>query len=125
MKERRLYPRFDVILPVQLHIGNASVEANIFDISQGGMQLGCDRATAEIVVPTPNQSVSPGQNLAVKARFRCPNSPEQIAVECRLVVSRRIADNEYRIGLEFVEFANESDQAVYEAYLQARMAEVA
>jgi c-di-GMP-binding flagellar brake protein YcgR len=124
MKERRLYPRFDVILPVKLSVNNNTVEANIFDISMGGMQLGCEQGAAEIIVPTPNQTVSPGQNLVVVASFRCPNG-QGVTVNCRLVVSRRVANNEFRIGMEYVEFASEADQKAYEAYIQERMAEVA
>jgi c-di-GMP-binding flagellar brake protein YcgR len=124
MKERRLYPRFDVILPVTLEIDGNTVEANIFDISMGGMQLGCDREAAEIIVPTPNQTVSPGLNLVVRASFRCPQG-QGVTVECRLVVSRRVSNNEFRIGMEYLAFASEADRKAYEAYIQERMAEVA
>ena len=124
MKERRLYPRFDVILPVKLEVGGQIVDANIFDISMGGMQLGCDREAAEVLVPTPNQVVSPGQNLVVRASFRCPGG-EGVSVECRLVVSRRVSNNEFRIGMEYLEFATESDRESYEGYIRERMSEVA
>lgn len=124
MKDRRLYPRFDVILPVKLTVGEQTVEGNIFDISQGGMQLGCDQVTAEVLVPTPNQSVSAGQNLVVSASFRCPEG-EGVTVSCRLVVSRRVSNNEFRIGMEYIEFASEADEEAYSAYIRERMSEVA
>lgn len=124
MIERRLHPRFDVILPVKLVSGDQTVEANIFDISMGGMQMGCDRHAAETLVPTPNQSVTAGQNLVVEASFRCPGG-KGVTVSCRIVVSRRISNNEYRIGTEFMEFSCEEDQQSYEAYIRERMSEVA
>lgn len=124
MKERRRYPRFDVILPVKLTIDGKTVEGNIFDISMGGMLLGCDQATAEVLVPTPNQIVHAGENLVATASFRCPGG-EGVTVVCRLVVSRRVSSNEFRIGMEYLEFASETDQASYEAYMQERMSEMA
>jgi hypothetical protein len=124
MRERRLYPRFDVILPVKLSVGEQTVEGNIFDISMGGMQLGCDQASAEVLVPTPNQIVNPGQNLVVQASFRCPDG-EGVIAQCRLVVSRRVSSNEFRIGMEIMDFDNDGDRETYEAYIRERMAEVA
>jgi hypothetical protein len=123
MRERRIHPRFDVILPVKLTVGETTVEGNFFDISMGGMQLGCDQATAEVLVPNPNQIVNPGQNLVVQARFRCPNG-DGVTAECRLVVSRRVSNNEFRIGMEIQDFPDEGDRETFEAYIQERMAEV-
>jgi len=122
MKDRRLFPRFDVILPVKLSTEGGTVEANVFDISMGGMQLGCDREAAEILVPTHNQVVNPGQNLVVTASFRCPGG-NGVSVKCRLVVSRRISNNEFRIGMEYMEFASDAEQESYDAYIRERMAE--
>lgn len=125
MKERRVHPRFDVILPAAVTVDGKTVEANIFDISMGGMQLGCDQAAAAVIVPTPNQTVSPGLNLVARLDFECPNNYGRVRVECRLVVSRRVSSNEFRIGMEFTDFAGDADRSAFKAYIRERLEEVA
>ncbi|MBD3671062.1 MAG: PilZ domain-containing protein [Gammaproteobacteria bacterium] len=125
MKERRVHPRFDVILPANVTVGDNRVDGNIFDISMGGIQIGCDQASAAVIVPTPNQHVHPGANLEAVVSFRCPGDDMRLTANCRLVVSRRVSSNEFRIGLEFIEFGDDRQRQTYEAYIEERMAELA
>lgn len=125
MQERRVYPRFDVILPAKMWVEGEALEGNIFDISMRGLQLGCDHAAVARAVPTSGQIVSPGQNLMVKVSFQVPGEKTAIEVDCRIAVCRRVSDNEYRVGLEIIEFDSESDNYLFESYIQQRLEEVA
>ena len=125
MKERRLYPRFDVVLPVRMWVDEEPLEGNVFDISLGGMQMGCDHAAVAKAVPTPGQIVTPGQDLQVQVSFQLPGDKHELRSLCRIAVCRRVSDNEYRVGLEIVDFAASADSELFEAYIQQRINEVA
>lgn len=102
-----------------------ALEGNIFDISMRGLQLGCDHAAVARAVPTSGQIVSPGQNLMVMVSFQLPGERTEIEVNCRIAVCRRVSDNEYRVGLEIMEFGSEADSHLFESYIQQRIEEVA
>ncbi|MDH5184093.1 MAG: PilZ domain-containing protein [Gammaproteobacteria bacterium] len=125
VKERRLYPRFDVILPARMWVAGEPLDGNVFDISMGGLQMGCDHASVVKAVPTAGQIVTPGLDLQVKVSFQIPGESQELNTICRIAACRRVSDNEYRVGLEIVEFATESESHLYEAYIQQRIDDVA
>lgn len=125
MKERRLYPRFDVILPARMWVEGEPLDGNIFDISLGGLQMGCDHAAVVKAIPTAGQIVTPGQDLQVRVSFLIPGEKHELDTVCRIAVCRRVSDNEYRVGLEIVEFTAEVDSQLYETYIHERINEVA
>lgn len=121
MKERRLHPRFDVILPVSISTGEITEEGNIFDISQGGIQVGCDEKAAKALVPDPN-AVNASNPIAVSTRFKLPSGLQPLSAEANIVFCRRVAADEFRLGVEFFDMMDDS-QSRLDAYIEQRMRE--
>lgn len=119
MRERRLHPRFDVILPVSIQKQDVSEEGNIFDISQGGVQIGCKENAAQILVPEPNE-VNGSNPIPVTLQFKLPTGLESLGAEANIVFCRRVAADEFRLGLEFTEM-DEVSQGRLDGYIDLRM----
>jgi len=119
MKERRLHPRFDVILPVQIHKDGGVEEGNIFDISHGGVQIGCEEKVALTLVPG-GADVNRSQPVSVALSFRLPGGHEAVEASAGIVVCRRVAADEFRLGLEFVELGTGSQQLL-DNYIALRL----
>lgn len=87
--------------------------------------MGCEHASVVKAVPTVGQIVTPGLDLQVEITFQLPGDKYELKSMCRIAVCRRVSDNEYRVGLEIIEFASVSDSHLFEAYIQQRTDEVA
>lgn len=121
MKERRMHPRFDVILPVRMDKQGSVEEGNIFDISQGGVQIGCGEKAALNLVDDVNE-ITPSNPVPVSLAFQLPSGMEQLQADALIVVCRRVAADEFRLGLEFSEM-DEAHAALLDAYIAQRMQE--
>ena len=82
------------------------IHAITVNLSPAGIQIACDRVTVNSIMPlnTRRPSKDPRQ---VDVRLRFPESsgmPHVIDARCTAVFSRRVAENEYRIGLQFLSF---------------------
>lgn len=121
MKERRMHPRFDVILPVRIDKQDIVEEGNIFDISQGGVQIGCDEKTALNLVNDVNE-INPSNPVGVSLTFKLPSGVENLEAEAMIVVCRRVAADEFRLGLEFSRVEENSGRLLH-GYIAERMVE--
>jgi len=96
------------------------IHAITVNLSPAGVQIACDRVTVNSVLPL-SQRRLPRKPRRVVVRLRFPESsgmPDVIDVRCTAVFSRRIAENEYRIGLQFQGFEGEDYQKL-EHFLEA------
>ena len=95
------------------------IHAITVNLSPAGIQIACDRVTVNSILPL-SQRRLPRNTREVAVRLRFPESsgmPQSIDTRCKAVFSRRVAENEYRIGLQFQGFEGEDYQKL-EHYLE-------
>ncbi len=88
------------------------IHAITVNLSPAGIQIACDRVTVNSILPV-SQRPLPRNTPEVDVRLRFPESsgmPEVIDARCKAVFSRRVAENEYRIGLQFQGFEGDDYQ---------------
>ncbi len=120
--ERRIYPRFEVRLPVRMTIatslGEIEYQAETVTLSQNGLQVNCSREIAEALAA--QEEFPPSCRLCLEL----PSGQPSIDSRCRLIVSRRITHDGYHLGFSFLAIQEQSEQALA-AYLAACFAETA
>jgi hypothetical protein len=99
---KRDHPRIRESLQVELITqGDKKLFATTFDVSKRGVQLSCDGVTVQEIFGGPGPA-PPAKLPTVILKLRLNHSgqePEQIEAECKAVFARRIAEEEYRVGL--------------------------
>jgi hypothetical protein len=88
------------------------IHAITVNLSPAGIQIACDRVTVNSVLPLSQRRV-PKRTREVEVRLRFPESsgmPDVIDARCAAIFSRRVAENEYRIGLQFLGFQGDDYQ---------------
>jgi len=103
---KREHPRVSVHLPVELRTPEGvPLHARTVNISRAGLQLSCDRHTFSRLFPGGLQPL-PSQRVAVRVRLELPPQapgPAALEASCNAVFSRRIAENDFRVGLQFTD----------------------
>lgn len=82
------------------------IHAITVNLSPAGIQIACDRVTVNSILPLSSHRL-PKDTREVGVRLRFPESsgmPHVIDARCTAIFSRRVAENEYRIGLQFKSF---------------------
>ena len=106
-KYKRDYPRVPAHLPVEVLMPDGEIiHAITVNLSPAGIQIACDRVTVNRILPL-SQRRTPRKTPEVDVRLRFPESsgmPDVIDARCTAIFSRRVAENEYRIGLQFQRF---------------------
>lgn len=116
---RREYPRIPMAVPVDVQVPDgALIRAKMCNVSRAGMQLACDPVTVGQLLPG-GQMPMPSQPVTLDVRFELPvgGEPVPINVRCAAVFSRRVAQNEFRLGLQFTSFEAEGADHL-ESYIQ-------
>ncbi len=88
------------------------IHAITVNLSPAGIQIACDRVTVNSVLPLSQRRI-PKRTREVEVRLRFPESsgmPDVIDARCAAIFSRRVAENEYRIGLQFLGFQGDDYQ---------------
>ena len=83
--------------------GGEVIHAVTVNLSPAGIQIACDRVTVNRILPL-SQRRLPRSTRQVDVRLRFPESsgmPDVVEARCTAVFSRRVAENEFRIGLQF------------------------
>ena len=86
--------------------GGEVIHALTVNLSPAGIQLACDRVAVNSILPM-SQRPLPSRNREFYVRLRFPESsgvPDVVETRCAAIFSRRVAENEYRIGLQFLSF---------------------
>jgi hypothetical protein len=111
--ERRCTHRYKVKLPVELILEDGTVlPVESVDISNKGLQFICDSWVADEIEPRGIQ-VHPLEQIRLKAVIDFPGMDKdssKMYARCRIVVARRMSQDEYVIGLAFVDFENGSER---------------
>ncbi len=82
------------------------LKCKVSNISRTGVMIDCDRETAKQLIPD-MRPPAPGKWVGVKARFSVPVLPTQpvtVEAEGKIVHMRRIARDDFQVGLQFSEF---------------------
>ena len=111
--ERRCTHRYRIKLPVELILEDGTVlPVESVDISNKGLQFACDSWVADEIEPRGIQN-HPLEQIRLKAVIDFPGMDKyssKLYARCRIAVARRISQDEYLIGLAFVDFENGSDR---------------
>ena len=111
--ERRRTQRYLVDLPVDIVLQDGSVLPVVTcNMSRKGLQFRCDSWIADEIEPRGIQN-HPLDAVRVKAITDFPDMGKynsRLYARCRIVVARRLSEEEYLIGLEFVDFENGSER---------------
>ena len=111
--ERRSAHRYKVKLPVELILEDGTViPVESTDISNRGLQFSCDSWVADEIEPRGIQN-HPLDQIRLKAVTDFPGMDKynsRLYARCRVVVARRLSQDEYLLGIEFVDFENGSER---------------
>lgn len=117
LNERRQSFRYPVKLQVDLVLDDdAILPVEACDISNVGIQFRCDSWLADEIEPRGIQNY-PLDRIQIKVVSDLPISGEnRLYAKCKVVVARRLSQEEYLLGLEFTTFEKSSEK-VLERYI--------
>lgn len=122
-KYKRQHPRVNLSLPIQVIRPNGVViHSTIFSLSRDGLQLSCDHQTARLIIPKLQQKLAV-EPVQIQVRFRLPLSdrpPVDIDVHCLAKYVRRTSQDNYYIGLHYIDL-DDDDIGSLERYIEQRM----
>lgn len=108
--ERRDFPRIESEASSEIVASDGSLYPTLaLDISLTGLQLLCDRPTAERVAPK-LLGTSPADKTEIVVRIRVylkDRTKLRVQTRCRIMSVRSIGDDEFRIGLKYLDFHND------------------
>jgi hypothetical protein len=111
--ERRNLRRHKVNLPVELVLEDGTIlPVEACNISGRGLQFRCDSWVADAIEPRGIQN-HPLDRIRLKAITDLPDMDKynsRLYARCRIVVARRLSQDEYLVGLKFIDFENGSDK---------------
>ena len=111
--ERRSAHRYKVKLPVELILEDGTVlPVESTDISNKGLQFSCDSWVADEIEPRGIQN-HPLDQIRLKAVTDFPGMDKynsRLYARCRIIVARRLSQDEYLLGIEFIDFENGSER---------------
>lgn len=115
--ERRNSSRFGTDLTLDLVLDNGNIlPAVANNISEHGLQFSCDGWTANEIEPRGIHN-HPLDHISLKLVARIKGD-EKLYIKSRIISARRLSQDDYLIGLEFVDFENGSDNRLF-GYLES------
>jgi hypothetical protein len=118
--ERRSTHRYKVKLPVELILEDGTVlPVESIDISNTGLQFSCDSWVADEIEPRGIQT-HPLDQIRLKVVIDFPGMEKynsKLYARCRIIVARRLSQDEYLLGLQFKDFENGSERLL-EKYIR-------
>ncbi len=117
IKERRILPRLNADIPVEVIMPNGSIlKSSTVNLSMNGLKIGCDREQAKLMF-----SVSAnGEPIELKICLKLPitpSPPTEICLLCRIVISRRLKEHIYHIGLKYLNLSDHQ-RKILTSYLE-------
>lgn len=111
LNDRRQGHRYPVRLQVDLVLGDGTIlPVEACNISSNGLQFRCDSWLADEIEPRGIQN-HPLDRIQIKVVADLPISGEnRLYTRCKIVVARRLSQEEYLLGLEFSSFEKSSDK---------------
>ncbi len=101
--ERRAFLRYKISIPVHLETSDGTLFDTVTrDISLGGMQVECDSAMLNRMLPG-GIKTAPGDQVYLQAKFQFPDEDESILIRAHVLGVLRLAESEFSIRLSFNE----------------------
>ncbi|WOH36983.1 PilZ domain-containing protein [Thalassotalea fonticola] len=99
--ERRFHPRKDVNFSVSITLENSNeqLSSTAINLSLSGIQLSVDKSGVDLIL---SQCSHPAQ---FQIRLNDDNKVDRFTV--RLIVNRRISQNQFLLGLKFIDISVE------------------
>jgi len=120
MKERRIFPRLNSAIPIEVTMPDGEVvTATTMNFSMSGVQLACGRDEASQMFSVSEDEKTLGKPIELKTYLKLPinpAAPTEICLLCRIVISRRLEENVYHIGLKYIGLKEDQKQTL-ETYL--------
>lgn len=94
--------------------GGETATATIRNLSMGGVEISCDRWCADRILPSGHQAF-PGQPITAQLRWQITSadgSAQPVQATGEIVVSRRLSQNEYRVGIQILRFEDDGERVV-------------
>ena len=113
LNDRRHGHRYPVRLQFDLVLSDGTIlPIEACNISSTGLQFRCDYWLADEIEPRGIQS-HPLDRIQIKVVADMPISGEnRLYARCRVVVARRLSQEEYLLGLEFIDFEKSSEKVL-------------
>lgn len=117
LKDRRQDHRYPVRLQIDLVLRDGTIlPVEACNISSTGLQFRCDSWLADEIEPRGIQN-HPLDRIQIKVVADLPISGEnRLYSRCKVVVARRLSQEEYLLGLEFSSFEKSSEK-ILERYI--------
>lgn len=98
--------------------GGEIITSTTINLSLNGVQLGCGRQEASQMFSVSEDEKALGKPIELKTCLQLPikPAPTEICLLCRIVISRRLGENSYHIGLKYIGL-KEDQKKTLEAYL--------
>lgn len=111
--ERRQVTRYMTILDIDIILDGGSIlAATTTNISTHGLEFKCDGFIANEIEPRGIQN-HPLDHIKIKVVSTLPMDDEQkLYAICKIISARRLSQEEYMLGLEFIDFENNSDKVL-------------
>jgi len=113
LKERRLEHRYPIQLPIDLVLDDGTIlSVEACNISTQSIQFKCDSYIANEIEPRGIQKC-PQDQIQLKMVANLPlEEDKKVYARCKMVVARRLSQDKYILGLEFLDFEAGSDKAL-------------
>lgn len=109
--ERRGYPRFETEFPAEIRDARSeALPGTVLNLSRAGLLLGCHRHTVMSLLPEGFLVLPCQMTLQVRLMLPPPPHPRDVETVCKVVATRRLAVDEFRINLHFVDFAGNGEE---------------
>ncbi|WP_416383195.1 PilZ domain-containing protein [Marinobacter sp. F4218] len=99
--------RVDVSTEITVEKPDGScLTCSVANLSRTGVMISCSREAVKALIPN-QQSPAPGNWISVKTRFSVPvvaTQPVSIIADGNIVHMRRVARDEFHLGIQFAEF---------------------
>ena len=117
LTERRLFFRHQVDIPVDLLLSNGTMlKVNACNLSSDGIQFSCDNGISKKIESRGIQNYPLDHTqISITAEL---DKDKKLRANCRLVIARRISQDNYLIGLEFIDFQKNSNASL-QAYINS------
>ncbi len=116
-KERRQFLRYQVNLPVDLHLENSiALKVHASNLSLGGLMFSCDDWISKKIESRGIQHHSL-DHTQISISMELDNT-KMLYANCRIVTARRVSQDNYLVGLEFTEFQKKSEDSL-QAYINS------
>jgi PilZ domain len=117
--DQRREPRFRTSFVCTVDTPTSAASGVITNLSMSGLQLECDHTLMKALMPNIKRP-TPHKPIELTIHFGVPTSrkdKEIIDLHCKIIYSRRLAQDKYVLGCAFGAFEHQSDEMLQD-YLE-------